>query len=105
LIHAGIAPQLNLSPTASQTKSCEQARSLIYGNVMRPRRIRDDPGLAEAIRACGSVRELARRLSANGWMITEQGVSKWRSIPPLRVVDVERATGVPRERLRPDLYR
>ena len=101
----GLRVQLNLFPAASQSQSCIHSRYLLKPLSMRPHRTRDDAGLTEAIRACGTVRELAIRLSANGRKITEQGVSKWTCVPLGRVVEVERATGVPRERLRPDLYR
>jgi len=57
------------------------------------------PGLTLAINACGSAAELARRLS-----VERQAVYQWKSIPLGRVVDVEQATGIPREQLRPDLY-
>lgn len=36
--------------------------------------------------------------------ITRQGIWQWRRIPAERVVEVERATGIPRQELRPDLY-
>lgn len=36
--------------------------------------------------------------------ITPQAVSQWKQVPAERVLDVERATGVSRHRLRPDLY-
>ena len=44
--------------------------------------------------------ELARRLK-----IKPQAVAAWRDIPAHHIVAVEKATGVDRERLRPDLYR
>lgn len=44
--------------------------------------------------------ELARRLG-----ITSQAISQWKKIPAERVVDIEAVTGIPREQLRPDLYR
>lgn len=37
--------------------------------------------------------------------ISRQAVAKWTRVPAERVVDVERATGIPREKLRPELYR
>lgn len=38
--------------------------------------------------------------------ITHAAVQQWGSrVPADRVVDVERITGIPREALRPDLYR
>jgi DNA-binding transcriptional regulator YdaS (Cro superfamily) len=36
--------------------------------------------------------------------ITHGAVNQWRRVPAERVIDVERATGIPREKLRPDLY-
>ena len=55
--------------------------------------------LERAIKAAGTSYELADRLG-----ITPQALSQWDKVPPLRVLDVERATGVPRHELRPDLY-
>ncbi len=49
---------------------------------------------------CGSKKELARRLG-----ITPMAVSKWKTIPYGRVRDVEKVTGVPKEKLTPELYR
>lgn len=36
--------------------------------------------------------------------VTAQAISQWDEVPPLRVLDVERASGVSRHELRPDLY-
>jgi len=36
--------------------------------------------------------------------VTAQAISQWDEVPPLRVLDVERASGVSRSELRPDLY-
>lgn len=47
----------------------------------------------------GAVVNLARALN-----ITSQAVSQWSRVPAERVLDVERATGIPRHDLRPDLY-
>ena len=58
-----------------------------------------DEGLNEAIGAAGSVSELARRLS-----IAQPPVSNWFRIPTERVLAVEAATGVPCQKLRPDLF-
>jgi TorA maturation chaperone TorD len=58
-----------------------------------------DPGLSEAIRAAGSVSELARQIG-----ISQPSVSNWIRVPAERVVSVEAATGVDRAVLRPDLY-
>jgi DNA-binding transcriptional regulator YdaS (Cro superfamily) len=37
--------------------------------------------------------------------LSRGAASQWKKIPAERVVEVERLTGVPREILRPDLYR
>ncbi|MGE3366567.1 MAG: molecular chaperone TorD family protein, partial [Rhizobiaceae bacterium] len=52
-----------------------------------------------AIRAAGSVSELARRIG-----ISQPSVSNWIRVPAERVVTVESVTGVNRATLRPDLY-
>lgn len=58
-----------------------------------------DPALLRAIEKAGTGNKLAASLK-----ITPQALSQWDKVPPLRVLDVERATGVRREELRPDLY-
>lgn len=58
-----------------------------------------DPGLTEAFRTAGGVTELARRLG-----ISQPSVSSWNKVPAERVAAVESATGIPRSKLRPDLY-
>jgi len=59
-----------------------------------------DQGLQRAIEKAGSARKLAVLLG-----ISHQAILKWASVPPHQIVAVEAATGVPREELRPDLYR
>jgi len=44
--------------------------------------------------------QIARELG-----ITHGAVSQWRSVPPERVLDVERITGIPREVLNPKVFR
>lgn len=58
-----------------------------------------DPALNEAIQAVGGVTELARRIG-----IAQPSVSNWERVPADRLVAVESATGIPRMRLRPDLF-
>lgn len=58
-----------------------------------------DLGLDQAIKAAGSVSELARKIG-----ISQPSVSNWVRIPAERVVSVEAVTGVDRAVLRPDLY-
>lgn len=58
-----------------------------------------DPGLQEAIRAAGSVSELARRIG-----IAQPSLAVWERVPADRVIRVEQATGVNRAVLRPDLF-
>ena len=55
--------------------------------------------LEEAARKVGSRRKLAKLLG-----ISSQAVYSWDQVPPLRVLEVERLSGVSRHRLRPDLY-
>ena len=58
-----------------------------------------DPGIAKAIEAAGGVSALAKLLN-----VRPPSIYSWRRVPPLRVLAVERATGVSRHDLRPDLY-
>jgi Bacterial toxin YdaS len=58
-----------------------------------------DPALQAAIASCGSVQALANVLG-----VRRQAVSGWGRCPAERVLQVERASGVSREWLRPDLY-
>ena len=55
--------------------------------------------LERAIEKAGGLVKLAGALG-----VTKQAVSQWDEVPPLRVLAVERASGVPRHELRPDLY-
>src|SRR5262245_57837294 len=59
-----------------------------------------DVGLDEAIRAAGSVTELARRIG-----ISQPSGSNWSRVPAERVLAVEAVTGVSRTILRPDIYK
>lgn len=55
--------------------------------------------LRRAIEATGGKVKLATSLG-----ISKQAVGQWDKVPPLRVLDVEKASGVSRHELRPDLY-
>ena len=57
--------------------------------------------LTEAKRAVGGPSGLARAL---GDEISPQAISQWKRVPADRAAAVERATGIPRHRLRPDLF-
>lgn len=61
----------------------------------------DMDALDRAITAAGSGAELARHLG-----VSRAAISYWRrkQVPSLRVLEVERLTGVSRQELRPDLY-
>ena len=41
---------------------------------------------------------------ARGLGLTRAAVLKWERVPAERVVEIERITGIAREKLRPDLY-
>lgn len=64
-----------------------------------PRKIVRDPPMQKLIDDFG-LAELSRRVGLN-----PNSVIKWKRVPDHRIVEVERVTGVKRERLRPDLYR
>ena len=55
--------------------------------------------LSKAIAAAGGASALSRLLN-----ITPQAVLQWDKVPPNRVLDVERHTGVSRHELRPDIF-
>ena len=55
--------------------------------------------LQRAIKAVGGLNGLAIPLG-----ITAQAISQWDQVPPLRVIEVERISGISRQELRPDLY-
>jgi DNA-binding transcriptional regulator YdaS (Cro superfamily) len=55
--------------------------------------------LKAAIDAAGGPVALGRELG-----ISSAAISQWDVCPPLRVIAVEKASGVSRHRLRPDLY-
>lgn len=55
--------------------------------------------LKRAIEKSGGLAGIAEPLG-----ITPQAVSQWDEVPPLRVLAVERISGVSRHELRPDLY-
>jgi hypothetical protein len=59
-----------------------------------------EQAMTEAITALDGPTGLARALND----ITPQAVSQWKVAPVLRVLEIERVTGVSRHRLRPDLY-
>ena len=58
-----------------------------------------EPGLAAAIKAVGTARELARRLG-----ISAASISTWKKVPWHRAREIERVTGVHRTVLRPDIF-
>ena len=61
-----------------------------------------EPGLQAAYDAIGFG---AMTKIAAAFGLTRQAVSAWRRVPADRVVQLEARFGVPREIMRPDLYR
>ena len=58
-----------------------------------------DRGLRLAVRKLGSKAELARQLG-----ITAQSINQWRRIPRKHLALVNHLTGIPMDRLAPDLF-
>jgi DNA-binding transcriptional regulator YdaS (Cro superfamily) len=67
--------------------------------IVKKRTACRDAGLATAIEAAGGVGRLARMLG-----LSQPTVSIWKRVPPHRVIEVERLTGLSRRVLRPDLF-
>ena len=59
-----------------------------------------DKGIKLAVEAVGGWRSLGRKLGMN-----YQTIQSWKQIPAKHIVEIEKATGIPREKLRPELYR
>lgn len=53
----------------------------------------------KAVEAAGGTIALGKALG-----ITRQAVEQWHTVPPERVLDVERLSGISRYDLRPDIY-
>jgi len=53
----------------------------------------------DVILAVGGLSELSRRLG-----VTRQAVSNWNKVPFKYIRSISEMTGIPREKLRPDLY-
>jgi len=76
------------------------AETELQGNAAHPIFGRMKTGLQQAIEIAGSQVKLAKLLG-----ISHQALNKWRDVPPTRhIINIERATGVHRSLLRPDLY-
>ncbi len=58
-----------------------------------------DTALQRAINLAGGPGELGRILG-----ISSQAISQWTRVPAERVLEVEKASGVNRHLLRPDIY-
>jgi DNA-binding transcriptional regulator YdaS (Cro superfamily) len=52
-----------------------------------------------AIKKAGGLRALARSLG-----ITHRAIRQWDYVPAKYIIEIERATGIPRNVLRPDFY-
>ncbi len=66
--------------------------------LMNDRKI--SSGLKAAIKAAGTKANLARACG-----VTPQTIQRWHQIPRDRIVQLEKALGVPRETLAPELYK
>lgn len=59
-----------------------------------------DEALDIAKKAAGGASGLAAKIGG----ISSQAISQWKRVPAERVLEVERATGVSRHALRPDIF-
>lgn len=57
--------------------------------------------LDEAKKVVGGNTALSRALQD---AVSPQAISQWKQVPAERAIEVERVTGVSRDRLRPDIY-
>ena len=55
--------------------------------------------LIEVFAAAGSMAELARKLN-----VTRAAVAHWQVVPFRHLKSISKMTGIPRRKLRPDLY-
>ena len=58
-----------------------------------------DPSLSQAIAILGGLKAVGEALG-----VTKQAVSQWDICPHLHVLKLEKATGIPRHEIRPDIY-
>jgi DNA-binding transcriptional regulator YdaS (Cro superfamily) len=68
--------------------------SILLGHTTRM-----DEALREAVRRLGGLRAAGRALG-----VAHQAIMRWGRTPPVRVLEIERLTGVSRHALRPDIY-
>lgn len=66
---------------------------------MANQQITPQEALDQAKKVAGSNKALAYAIG-----VTPQALSQWQEVPPLRVIAVERVTGISRSLLRPDIY-
>jgi DNA-binding transcriptional regulator YdaS (Cro superfamily) len=59
-----------------------------------------DPAVNAAIKGAGGLRALGRALG-----VAHTSLLGWTSIPAKHLLRIEEITGIPREQLRPDLFR
>lgn len=62
---------------------------------------RENAGVREAVEAAGSVSKLARKLGVSNVAVHKY---LYQNCPPERAVEIEQATGISRERIRPDIF-
>lgn len=70
----------------------------------------EQSALSEAIEIAGGQSELARKISLEaGGLVKQQQVWNWlhreKKAPIKHTVSIEKLTGVPKEKLRPDVFR
>lgn len=91
----GVMPSVNIRLTSAIRQVwLDNNPANSYPNWMQ------DDALRRAVKAAGGPTKFAAALGIN-----RQAIWQWKKCPINRIVEVEKISGIPREELRPDLYR
>jgi DNA-binding transcriptional regulator YdaS (Cro superfamily) len=84
---------------ALNSSTASAANGAAPNSSIAPGRSVASEALGRAKAAAGNATALAHKLG-----VTRQALSQWAVVPVLRILDVERITGIPRHELRPDMH-
>lgn len=89
---------VNARPVAAFVSMMPMVQPAPYDGPRRPRPALSPVSMWLQERGL-TVSGIARHLKVN-----KASISKWKRIPAVHVIEVERATGIPRQEIRPDIY-